>query len=420
MFVAYSVFLRLFNRDNNVIMKILHTADWHLGKRLEQYERKKEHELFLNWLVDEIDKQKADVLIVAGDVFDSGNPSNKTLKLYYDFLGRLKNTGCKKAIIVGGNHDSASMLDAPRDILGLFDISVKGALSDNIEESVVTVKDDAGNIGLVVCAVPFLRDKDIRLSVSGETVEEQERRIKQGIMNKYAELIPHIASRKEKGIPVIATGHLFTAGSQAASDEREIYVGNLGRVDANKFPREFDYIALGHLHKFQKAGNSGRIFYSGSPFAMSFAESNHKKYVLATEFEGGKLKSVDPIEIPVFRKLIRIKGSVDDFRDIVRKNKLNDKELPSWIEFTTESDDDNLQSELNDITEGTTVEATFLRRTKIGGTGDVSEPQVSLSDLSPASVFEMSFSAKVPENEFAELVQTFNEALELFREKNTD
>src|SRR6478735_2806017 len=200
-------------------MKVLHTSDWHLGKRLLHHERTEEHQHFLDWLLQVIRLEKVDVLLVAGDVFDTGAPSNAALKQYYDFLRALHQTGCQHVIITGGNHDSIATLNAPKELLKFFNIHVIGGVPENVLDEIIPVKNAAGKVELVVCAVPFLRDKDIRLSIAGETAEEREQRIKDGICNHYKELVPLIENYKLAGIPVIATGHLFAAASSTSDSE---------------------------------------------------------------------------------------------------------------------------------------------------------------------------------------------------------
>src|SRR5688572_2974528 len=177
-------------------MKVLHTSDWHLGKRLLHHERTEEHQHFLDWLLEIIRNEKVDALIVAGDIFDTGAPSNTALKQYYDFLRSLYLTGCKHVTITGGNHDSIATLNAPKELLKYFNIHVIGGVPENLEDEIIPLRDEIGEIKLVVCAVPFLRDKDIRLSIAGETAEEREQRIKTGICQHYKDLIPFIQDYK--------------------------------------------------------------------------------------------------------------------------------------------------------------------------------------------------------------------------------
>ncbi len=206
-------------------MRILHTADWHLGKKLDHAERTDEHQDFLDWLIEKLNKENIDVLIVAGDIFDTGSPSNTALQQYYSFLSNVRNTCCKEVIIIGGNHDSMSTLDAPKELLRYFNVHVVGGVPEMFTDQIIKITDKEGKLELVVCAVPFLRDRDIRLSITGETTEERLERITGGIRKHYHGFIEHIAAYKSQGIPVIATGHLFAAGASTSDSEKEIHVG---------------------------------------------------------------------------------------------------------------------------------------------------------------------------------------------------
>ena len=398
-------------------MKILHTSDWHLGKRLMHHERTDEHQHFLNWLLQVIRIEKVDVLVVAGDVFDTGAPSNAALKQYYDFLRALHLTGCKNVIITGGNHDSIATLNAPKELLKYFNVYVIGGVPENLEEEIIAVENAAGEVELVVCAVPFLRDKDVRLSVAGETAEEREQRIKDGICNHYKELVPFIEKYKVAGIPVIATGHLFAAGSSASDSEKEIHVGNLGQICGDQFPTEFDYVALGHLHRPQTVGGFGHIRYSGSPIPLSFSENDDRKSVLLQKFEDSKLKDLIEVPVPRQRRLLRIKGSLEQVQ--VRMLAFeNDCPLPAWaeIQVDTESFIPNLEDNLRELLGSKTdLELVTCRQNLIRGKVTLDsqiQEDLHLHDLQPKEVFRKRCEAEFPELNHDDLLQTFDELLE--------
>ncbi|HMM60433.1 MAG TPA: exonuclease subunit SbcD, partial [Candidatus Rifleibacterium sp.] len=155
-------------------MRVLHTSDWHLGRSLETFKRYEEFESFLGWLTQTIIDRQVDALVVAGDVFDNTAPPNRAQELYYRFLAGLAGSCCHHVIIVAGNHDSPSFLDAPREILRAISVHVIGAAGENPEDEVITLKNRlTGEPLAVVCAVPYLRDRDIRSVEAGETIEEK-------------------------------------------------------------------------------------------------------------------------------------------------------------------------------------------------------------------------------------------------------
>ena len=403
-------------------MKVLHTADWHLGKKLEQYERTDEHQDFLNWLINCLTAQCIDVLIIAGDIFDTGNPSNTSLEQYYRFLRSVKNTCCREVIIIGGNHDSISTLNAPKQLLKYFNVHVIGGVPEMIEEQIIEIKNDTGEIELVICAVPFLRDRDIRLSVMGETSEEREIRIKQGIKDHYHRFIEKIVGYKAGDIPVIATGHLYAAGASTSESEKDIHVGNLGQVHGDQFPIEFNYIALGHLHRPQVVNKLEHIRYSGSPIPLSFSENEDRKQVVILEFNGGQLTELMEMTVPANRRLLRIKGTLESVKSQILL--LTDFQLkyPSWVDIQVETDSfiHDLEEQINKLKIGKDfIEHFFIRqfRTKVAvDLGQLAEEAMALSDLNPKAVFLKKCAAEFGEEDYTDLVATFNEVMEYMAE----
>ncbi|MBE7169621.1 MAG: exonuclease SbcCD subunit D C-terminal domain-containing protein [Williamsia sp.] len=404
-------------------MRILHTADWHLGKRLEQSERTEEHQRFLDWLVDLLHAECIDVLIVAGDVFDSGSPSNAAFEQYYRFLRRVKNTCCREVVIIGGNHDSVSTLHAPKELLRYFNVHIIGGVPDDFGEQIIPINNAAGETELVVCAAPFLRDRDIRLSVAGETVAEREARIRQGISDHYHQFTSYIAPYKAAGVPVVATGHLFAAGASTSESEKEIHVGNLGQISVDLFPDGFDYIALGHIHRPQLINKTEWIRYPGSPIPLSFSETNDQKLVIILAFEAGKLQSLEEKQVPVYRKLLRIKGGLDQVKQELLVVEDHQACFPAWIEVQVETDSyiHNLNEELNELISGRDfIDRLFVRQIKLKPNlqlDEQTEEGLSLTDLDPKTVFLKRCEWEHPAGDHSLLLQTFEEALERMSQK---
>ncbi|MES2595678.1 MAG: exonuclease SbcCD subunit D C-terminal domain-containing protein [Verrucomicrobiota bacterium] len=275
-------------------MRILHTADWHLGARLVERDRLSEHERFADWIIETLQAEKIDALLISGDVFDAANPPLDAVALYFDFLKRLADLKTVKAVITGGNHDSASHLNAPRELLRRFEVHVFGHAGPNIV--------DLG--GAVVAAVPFLRERDLRQAGSGESHSAVHEQVCAAIRDHYSTQLTacrEIANDR----PIIAMGHLTALGATTTDSERDIHIGNLGAVGADVFAG-FDYTALGHLHRPQKVGGQETVRYSGSPFALSFSEAADAKSVVIIDSQGMKLE-MPPV--PVTRTLVRIKAN---------------------------------------------------------------------------------------------------------------
>lgn len=271
-------------------MKLLHTADWHLGARLVERDRQVEHESFIDWLIGVLRSEKIDALLLSGDVFDAANPPLEAVRLYYDFIKRLADLKTVRAIITGGNHDSASHLNAPRDLLRRFDVHVFGQAGDNVI--------DLGDA--VVAAVPFLRERDLRQSSAGETMGDVQSQVRAAIRAHYTAQLE--ASRAiAKGRPVFAMGHLAVLGATTCDSERDIHVGNLGAVGADVFAG-FDYTALGHLHRPQKVAGLDTVRYSGSPIPLSFSEAADAKSIVVLDTQGMKIET---LPVPLTRTLVR-------------------------------------------------------------------------------------------------------------------
>ena len=200
-------------------MKILHTSDWHIGRSLYGRKRYDEFKAFLDWLAATLTTRSIDVLLVAGDIFDTSAPSNRSLELYYSFLCRVSESGCRHVVITGGNHDSPSLLNAPREVLRFLDIHIIGSITGVLTDEVLVLRDRDGKAELIVCAVPFLRDRDIREAKAGESLEDKERKLVDGIAAHYREVsVIALQRRTEEGddIPIVAMGHLFTAGARTS------------------------------------------------------------------------------------------------------------------------------------------------------------------------------------------------------------
>lgn len=286
--------------------RILHTADWHLGQRFYEYERTEEHLNFLKWLTREISEQEIDLLLIAGDIFDVANPSSLALKLLYDFLRdiSLKNPHLH-VIMVAGNHDSASRLEAPVSLLEMLNVRVVGQIprnedgSINYEDLLLPLIDRSGKRAGFCLAVPFLRPGDYPV------LRDTENPYTEGIRLFYKELIEKAIVSKTDSEFLIATGHLHTAKASISSSERGLR-GGLEEVDPETFSSEIIYTALGHIHKSQRVGEKEHIRYSGSPIPMSFSEINYQHKVFVVEIEDQQVVSISDLIVPRYIHLLRI------------------------------------------------------------------------------------------------------------------
>lgn len=293
------------------MLTLLHTSDWHLGRRLYGKPRYDEFKQFLDWQLQTLREQKVDVLLIAGDIFDTTAPSNQAQNLYYDFLSQVCHTDCRHVIIVAGNHDSASFLEAPKQLLKAFNIHIIGSMTDTPTDEVITLSDKSEQPELIVMAVPYLRDRDVRTVGHGERLEDKERKLTQGIKAHYAQIADiaiaqqaQLHAKYKRSIPIVATGHLFTVGGQTMEGDgvRDLYVGSLGSIGAEIFHPQIDYVALGHLHIPQAVGGQPHIRYAGSPIAMGFGESRQQKQVHLLRFDADPDLLSQPLQTLTIQK----------------------------------------------------------------------------------------------------------------------
>ncbi|MEO5363359.1 MAG: exonuclease subunit SbcD, partial [Magnetococcus sp. DMHC-8] len=315
-------------------MKILHTSDWHLGRTLYGRSRYDEFDALLTWLADTIDREQVDALLVAGDLFDSTTPSHRAQTLYYQFLGRVAlSSTCRHVVVIAGNHDSPSFLNAPQALLRALHVHVVGAVSDDPADEVLLLRRRDGTPELLVCAVPYLRDRDVRVAEAGESQADKDQKLLDGLRNHYATVAAIAEQRcRELGgaIPCIAMGHLFTAGGETVEGDgvRDLYVGSLAHLPAGTLPTSFDYLALGHLHVPQKVRSSEVMRYSGSPLPMGFGEARQAKSLCLVALTDGRV-AVSLIPVPVFQRLEYIQGDWQTIATTIQALRANGSQ--AWL-----------------------------------------------------------------------------------------
>ena len=398
-------------------MRILHTSDWHLGRRLCGRERRGEFESFLAWLTDVLTEEKIDALIVAGDVFDSFTPPQWAQALYYDFLTRLSGTPCRTCVIVAGNHDSPSLLDAPRELLKRLNVFVTGV--PNRDDEVYELPGPDGNTGAVCCAIPFLRSRDLCGALEGASPDERRGTELQAFAARYARAVERAeALRAGRGVPIIATGHCFVAGGRVNDGDgvRDLAVGSVDAVPAAAFPAAIDYLALGHLHSPQRVASCETRRYSGSPLAMNFGEAERGKCVVIVDLDG-RAVTVRELPVPVWQELIRLRGTFDELTASLDELALSGR--PAWVEAECTESVPALSDRLYERVDESSplrllrVKAAAERGDlSLSGEGDLNE------DWSPADVFKAFLSDRGLTGDAAdELMRAYLEAVAAVREE---
>lgn len=410
-------------------MKVLHTSDWHLGRSLHGRKRYEEFSAFLDWLAKTIEDEKVDALLVVGDVFDTSTPSNRAQELYYRFLRRVTASCCRYVVAIAGNHDSPSFLNAPKELLHALNVYVVGSMTDVLEDEVFVLYAEE-KPEVIVCAVPYLRDKDIRTVEPGETIDDKNTKLVEGLKNHYTAVCA-IAEQKRAGfkraghddIPIIAMGHLFTAGGKTVDGDgvRELYVGSLAHVGKDVFPSSIDYLALGHLHVPQTVGGEEHIRYCGSPIPMDYGEATQEKKVLLIEFNSTTPK-VQEIPVPCFQELVRIVGSLDDIH--TKLEELKKEESSAWLEIEYTGSDiiGNLREMLEETMTDSAMEIRRIKNRRIIDRviSTITEDE-TLDNLDAGDIFARCLDAfEVPDEDRKELIVSYNEIIKSLLEEDVN
>ena len=400
-------------------MEVIHTSDWHLGRSLYGRRRHDEFEAFLDWLAAHIENEQVDVLLIAGDVFDTTAPSNRAQELYYSFLCRIAHSAtCRQVVVIGGNHDSPSFLNAPKALLGALNVHVVGAM--DADDEIVVCRNADGKPQAIVCAVPYLRDRDIRQSEAGESMDDKRAKLAEGYRAHYRHIGERAeAARGDLDVPILGMGHCFTAGGTTLADDgvRDFNVGSLNHVEANAFPACFDYLALGHLHVPQKVAQSETMRYCGSPIPMGFGEANQQKLVLQIAFEG-RMPQVAEIPVPCFQPLRRIAGGMEEILEALKQLKLERSNAWVEVEYTDADIAPDLREQVEAAIEGTHLEIRRIKNKRVMDRVlqriDTAE---TLDDLAPTDVFARCLEEyEIPADQRPELTASYAEILQTLHE----
>ncbi len=384
-------------------MKILHTADWHLGVKLDNRSREAEHERALDWLADLILREGVELLIIAGDVFDVFTPPNYAQRLYYNFLKKLVNSCCEHIVVVAGNHDSPHLLEAPRELLRILNVHVVGTLPSDRREQIIEIRDSKTDaLKAVVGAVPYLPETFLRKSSAAETTEERVAQFRDGIQSHYQEIATLMQAYQFDNVPLITTGHLFVAGGERDGRRNTIHLGCLDVVDVSCFDAVFDYVALGHLHKPHSIGGQSHIRYSGSLIPIDFSETNIQHRVYIAEFEGKTRTNIHKIINPVARKLELWRGTLAEIEAKIQAFKPSPSEFKTWVRIELQTDhayNPQLKEHLYNLLDSKDLEILGDPRqmhARVGGGWDDEEDTTiqSLADISVEDVFRMCVDSK--------------------------
>jgi exonuclease SbcD len=381
-------------------MRLLHTSDWHLGQHFMGKSRQAEHQALIGWLLEQVEAQAVDAVLVAGDIFDTGTPPSYARELYNQLVGQLYKAGVP-LLVLGGNHDSPATLGESRELLAHLGTTVIAATHEDPTTQVIVLPQRNGEPGCIVCAIPFIRPRDVLQSQAGQSAEDKQLSLQTAIQEHYATVFAAAVERQstlsaELGpnfghpLPIIATGHLTTVGASTSESVREIYVGALEAFPTAAFPPA-DYIALGHIHRPQKVGGLEHIRYCGSPIPLGFDEAKQQKEMLIVDLDSDGLKAVTVLPVPRFQGLVAVSGNLDTLAGAIGAAAAQGtRECPAWLEVTVAEDDylADLPARIEALTAGWPVEVLRIRRQRGNAVASLAaEASETLDELSPHDVF---------------------------------
>ena len=379
-----------------ICMRILHTSDWHLGQHFMGKSRQAEHHALIEWLLVQVDAHAVDAVLIAGDIFDTGAPPSYARGLYGHLVARLHSAGVA-LLLLGGNHDSVATLGESRSMLAILSTTVVAAVGAP-EDHVVVLPQRSGEPGCIVCAVPFLRPRDVVQSQAGQSADAKQHNLQAAIQACYQSVVNAGRERQKalqssdggRVVPLIATGHLTTVGASSNESVREIYVGSLDAFPTAAFPA-VDYLALGHIHKPQKVGGLEHIRYCGSPIPLGFDEARQQKEVLLVDLGASGLTAVTALPVPRFQALMSVSGNLDALVTAINAAAAQGSaDQPVWLEVTVAEDDylSDLPARISTMTQGLPVEVLRVRRQRANTAASLAaEALATLDELSPAEVF---------------------------------
>jgi len=414
-------------------VKILHTSDWHLGHTLHDQPREREHELFLEWLLETLLDQEIDALLVAGDIFDSANPSSAAQSTLYRFLaGVLRASPELDVILIGGNHDSAARLSAPDPILRELNIHTVGALrrtshGPDYASTVIPLHDRRGEIAAWVAAVPYLRPADLpKLNGEGDPWVD-------GVRLAYADALAAARERRAPGQALLATGHCYMVGTKISElSERRIFGGGAHALPGDLFPDDVAYVALGHLHLAQTVGSREHLRYSGSPIPLSMAESSYRHQVCVVELDGERLVTTESLRVPRSVPLLRVPepepaplAEVLELLAGLDLDREDHRDPGVWpyleVRVLLDEPQPDLRAQVEQAVESLPVRLVKLTSQYTGTQASLADQGVeaSLEELQEEEVFRRCYLEKYDGEPSAELMTAFSELLDDARQEQS-
>ncbi len=385
-------------------MKLIHTADWHLGQTFHGQERHFEHRAFLTWLLDTLAARQADTLLVAGDIFDVVNPSLRSQELLYDFIVNAhERLPMLDIVMIAGNHDSGNRIELPAPLMKRLNAHALGRVSWcddgtlDTERLLVPLTDTNGETRAWCLALPFLRPAEVTgggLARDDDAGSDSRNDYVAGISRVHEQLIEAARNQRQPGQALVAMSHAHLHGAAVSeTSERPIVIGGEESISATLFPEEIAYVALGHLHRAQRVGEE-RIRYSGSPLPLDFSEVAYPHQVVEVTLEGESLSAVEAIPVPRPVAMHRIgpaklPEALTELKALAHDPALPREQWP-WLEVRVElsAPVPDLRAQVETALEGKALRLLRLERRLPQVDSDNASARVDLEELGPRRLFE--------------------------------
>ncbi|SDK76798.1 Exodeoxyribonuclease I subunit D [Modicisalibacter muralis] len=406
-------------------MKLIHTADWHLGQTFHGQERHVEHQAFLTWLLDTLDSRRPDALLIAGDIFDVVNPSLRAQQLLYDFIVTAHERLPRLEIVmIAGNHDSGSRIELPAPLMQRLHTHARGRVSWqddgrlDAEHLLIPLHDAKGDVGAWCLALPFLRPAE----VTGGGIDDYVA----GIARVHRELIDAARAERRAGQALIAMSHAHLQGASVSENsERPIVIGGEESLPASLFPEDIAYVALGHLHRPQQVGEA-RIRYSGTPLPMDFSESNYPHQVVEVTLDGERLAGIESLPIPRAVELRRVgplplDGALSELERLDEDATLERERWP-WLEVRVDLDAPcpDLRARIEAALDGKPLRLLRIHTRFPDAQRSDGAKRVTLDSLGPRALFKRAWQERYGSpptaailSDFDDLLQTLHDAEDL-------
>ncbi|MGM0982224.1 MAG: exonuclease SbcCD subunit D [Pseudomonadota bacterium] len=389
------------------MLKLIHTADWHLGQSFHGQERHAEHCAFLTWLLDTLVERRADALLVAGDIFDVVNPSLRAQELLYDFIvSAHERLPRLDIVLIAGNHDSGNRIELPAPLMRSLRTHALGRvrwLDDgrlDAERLLVPLTDEDGETRAWCLALPFLRPAEVTGNGIAPPNGEEGNDYVAGISRVHTQLVETARHRRRPGQALVAMSHAHLHGAAVSeASERPIVIGGEESISASLFPEDIAYVALGHLHRAQQVGEA-RIRYSGSPLPLDFSEVAYPHQVVDVTLDDEALAATETLPVPRPVAMHRI-GPAPLDNVLTELEALEDdpampRERWPWLEVRVELDTPipDLRARVEAALKGKALRLLRLERRLPRVEGETTPARVDLETLGPRKLFERTWESR--------------------------